>query len=275
MNPWLETLCVILVALLGVLLGWAFSRLRQPYWISGYLISLLLIAVLVTARFANPSLCTSFFDWLTATRAKFVLLSLAATIGITTPFSRLPHKFEKLAVSILLAIVVTWFSVLPFLVPALIKDYLSNLKTRIDPEGNCFQSTNYTCGPAAAVTALGKLGIQAQEGQIAILAHTSPIAGTLPQCLSSALNNRYGPAGLKCQYRHFDSISQLKDAEITLAVVKDRLLSNHCVAVLKVSDHSVLIADPVFGNISMSHKQFEKMWLFAGIVLKRDSFQNI
>jgi predicted double-glycine peptidase len=50
---------------------------------------------------------------------------------------------------------------LPFLVPALIKERLSNLTTRLDSNGICYQSTDYTCGPAAAVTALRRLGLQA------------------------------------------------------------------------------------------------------------------
>jgi len=88
-------------------------------------------------------------------------------------------------------------------------------------------------------------------------------------------SNHYRDEGLKCQYRNFDSISQLKDSGITLAVVRDAFLLDHCVAVLEVSDRMVIIADPVFGRQQMSHKQFEKIWRFRGIVLKRDSSQRI
>jgi len=33
----------------------------------------------------------------------------------------------------------------------------------------------------------------------------------------------------------------------------------------------ITIADPVLGKKSLSHKQFEEIWRFSGIVLKRDS----
>jgi len=174
-----------------------------------------------------------------------------------------------------MAWVVTWFSVFPFLVPALIKNRLSNIKTRLDSNGICFQTTDYTCGPAAAVTALGKLGLSAHEGEIAVLSHTSPVAGTLPACLSSALQSHYGAAGLKCRYRRFDSIEQLRNAGVTLAMVRDSFLLDHCLAVLEVSDHTITVADPVAGKRLMSHEQFEKIWRFSGIVLERDHTQSI
>jgi len=275
MNPWLETIGVILVALLGIGLGRMFSGFRKSYWALGYLLPALLVAMLVAARCANSLAFTPPLFWLTTSRAKFVILALAVTMGLTTPLSRLPRKREKLVVCVLMAVVVAWFSVLPFLVPALIKDHLSNLRTRFDSNGICFQTTDYTCAPAAAVTALKKLGLPAHEGEIAVLSHTSPVAGTLPGCLRTALQNRYGADGLKCQYRHFDSVGQLRDAGITLAVVRDAFLSDHCVAVLEVSDRMVTIADPVGGRQLMSHERFEKIWRFTGIVLKRDAAHSI
>lgn len=275
MNPWLETTGVTLVVLGGILLGRMFSSLRRPYWAFGYFIPLVFVAILVAARYINSLVFVPPFSLITTGRAKFIILALAVTTGLTTPLSRLPHKFEKVVTHILIAVVVTYFSILPFLVPALTKNHLLNLRTRVNSNGICFQTKDYTCGPAAAVTALRKLGFQAHEGEIAVLSHTSPILGTLPGCLSTALQSRYGTDGLKSRYRHFDSLAELRDAGITLAVVRDGFLSNHCVAVLEVTEQMVSVADPVVGRKLMSHKQFEKIWRFSGIVLKRDSTQSI
>jgi hypothetical protein len=275
MNPWLETVSVILIILSGVYLGILFSRFRGYYWLSGYFLSLLLIALLVAVRCSQSVAFTPTLAWVAAGRAKFVILAIAAALGVITPMSRLPRKSEKLLTCLLLTVVVVWFSVLPFLSPALVKGRLANLKTTVDADGICFQSTDYTCGPAAAVTALRILGLPADEGEIAILSRTSPVAGTLPWSLCTALNSRYGPYGLKCHYRHFDSIAQLKDAQVTLVVLKDTFLSDHCVAVIDVSEHLVIIADPVSGRKLIPHKQFEKMWRFTGIVLGRQAPQSI
>jgi hypothetical protein len=192
-------------------------------------------------------------------------------MGMTIPLSRLPYRFEKILVCLLMFVFLTWFSVLPFLSPVLIKNRLSNIKTTLDSDGICRQSTSYTCGPAAAVTALGKLGLTADEGELAVLSYTSPVVGTLPVCLTSALQSRYGSAGLKCQYRRFESIEQLKNAGITLAVVKIAFLLDHCLAVLEISEDSVTVADPITGARSMSREQFEKIWRYSGIVIRRES----
>ncbi|MHC4530079.1 MAG: cysteine peptidase family C39 domain-containing protein [Planctomycetota bacterium] len=275
MNPWLETIGIILIAGLGVVTAKLCSRSQKPYWIIAYIFSMAIILMLAITRYAHSLAFVNPFPWITAGRTKFVLFSLAATIGLTAPMSRLPHKFEKIIVTILMVIVVTWFSIMPFLTPALIKKHLASLDTLVNADGICFQTTDYTCAPAAAVTALKKLGFSAHEGQIAITAHTNPVAGTLPECLNDALKKLYGPKGLHCDYRYFDSIEQLKNAGLTLAAVKAKFLSDHCVAVLDVSDNTVTIADPVWGKTLLSHDQFRKIWRFSGIVLNRDSSLNI
>jgi hypothetical protein len=271
MTPLLETVGVMLVALLGVLLGKLFSTFRKSYWTLGYFVPFILIAIIVLTRFNNALPFVPPFSWVTAGRARFIFYAFAVTMGLTTPISRLTRAFDKLIIGFLMVLVVVWFSVLPFIVPALIKEDLSNLKTTINSSGICYQSTDYTCGPAAAVTALGRLGLSANEGEIAVLSHTSPVTGTLPSCLSSALKGLYGTEGLKCQYRYFDSINELRKAGITLAIVKDGLMNHHCVAVLGVSDYIITVADPVWGKMLMSHEEFKKIWRFSGIALKRDS----
>jgi hypothetical protein len=271
MTAWLETIGVMLVALLGVLLGKLFSSFRKTYWTLGYFLPSIIISIIILTRFNNALPFVPPFSWVTAGRMRFIFFAFAVTMGLTTPISRLPRTFEKLIIGFLMILVVFWFSVLPFLVPALIKGDLSNLKTTVNSSGICYQSTDYTCGPAAAVTALDRLGLSANEGEIAILSHTSPVTGTLPSCLSSALQRLYGTEGLRCQYRYFDSINELRKAGITLAVVKDGLMNHHCVAVLGVSDYIITVADPVWGRMLMSHDEFKKVWRFSGIVLKRDS----
>jgi len=275
MNPWAETAGVVLIALSGAFLGRLSSRFHRPYWVLGYFIPAVLIAMLALVRF-NLDLCfVRPFVWIATSRIRFVTLSLAVSMGLTVPLSRLPYKWEKLAVCVLMAGFVTWFSVFPFLVPALIRGRLANLQTRFDSNGICRQTTDYTCGPAAAVTALGRLGLAAEEGELAVLSHSSPVTGTLPACLSLALQDRYRADGLRCQYRRFDSVDQLRNAGITLAVVKDALLLDHCLAVLDVSDDAVTVADPVTGVRLMPRRQFTRIWRFSGIVLERGPVESI
>jgi len=275
MNPWIETAGVILIALLGAFTGKLFSRFRKPYWVLGYLIPAGLIAMLALVRFDPALSFAKPFVWIAAGRVRFVTLSLAVSMGLTVPLSRLPYKWEKLIVCLLMAGFMTWFSVLPFLVPAILRGRLSNLRTRYDSNGVCRQTTDYTCGPAAAVTALGRLGLAAEEGELAVLSYSNPITGTLPACLSTALQRRYRADGLRCRYRRFDSIHQLRNAGITLAVVREALFKDHCLTVLEVSDDAVTVADPVTGVRLLPYRQFESIWRYAGIVLERNALQRI
>jgi hypothetical protein len=161
--------------------------------------------------------------------------------------------------------------VLPFLVPALIRDDLSRLQTRIGANGVCYQSRSYTCGPAAAVTALTKFGFSAHEGEIAVLARTNPVSGTLLWSLYAAIKDRYAPQGLNCQFRRFDSVAQLRDIGITLVSVREAALLDHCVAVLNVSDTAVTIADPVVGLEVLPLQYFDEIWRRRGIVMNMKS----
>ncbi len=275
MNPWLETICVVALAVTGVFIGRLFSRLNNRYWLLGYLLPAALVVALIIARYAGPLAFVRPFYWITAGRLRFVVLSLVATVGLSTPLSRLHRRSERVAVCIVMTIVVVWFAILPFLVPALIADRLAALPGRIDADGVCFQSTDFTCAPAAAVTALRRLGFDATEGEIAVLSRSSPVVGTLPGCLQTALQQRYGPAGLRCRYRYFDSLDQLEDAGLTLAVVRDSFLVDHCVAVLAVSDKLVTVADPVMGKVRIPRERFEKLWRYTGVVLTRDAKHHI
>ena len=51
MLSFLETIGVLVVALLGVLAGKAFGSLRRPYWLIGYFLSLVLVALLILSRY--------------------------------------------------------------------------------------------------------------------------------------------------------------------------------------------------------------------------------
>jgi len=272
---YVEVLGVMAVAIIGILLGRFSSSLRKPYWSVGYFLSLLIIALLVLGRCYYPINFITPFGYLLGGRARFILLALAVTIGITTPLSRLPYRFEQMLACVVMGIVVAWYAVMPFLAPTVLKDQHASIKTSITLDGLCFQTTDYTCGPAAAVTALGKLGIEAGEGQLAILSHSSPVVGTLPRCLSNALQNEYGSHGLSFNYELFSSVEQLKQADFTLAVVKDHFLNDHCVAIIGVDDESVVIADPVSGKQTVTYEQFAKMWRFSGISIRRNSADKI
>jgi len=207
-------------------------------------------------------------SWMLMGRSRFVCFNFITTMVLSAPLARLPQRRNRIVVCLLIA-VLTCVSIVPFLAPALNHGYLANLKTRVDPDGVCRQSNAYTCGPAAAVTGLRKLGFPAEEGEIAILAHTSSLTGTEPDVLAQVLQQRYGADGLMAEYRPFKDIEELKNAGITIAILKFNALQDHCVAIFGVQTNGVSVADPLTGLNIVTKEQFEEKWQFVGIVLKR------
>lgn len=241
--PCLESLAVIAVAVVAFLTGRWCSRLPRPYWLAGYLIPLAFITLYCVAMFVPGLALAPPISWMTLGRSRFIWFNVVTTMLLSAPLARLPQKRSR-AMVCLLIFVLTAMSVLPFLAPAFNYQHLAKLQTRVDADGVCRQSDVYTCGPAAAVTALRKLGLPADEGEIAILAHTSSLTGTEPDTLARALQKRYARDGLSVEYRSFQSVEELKQTGLTVAVEKFNALQDHCVAVLGVETNQVLVGDP-------------------------------
>lgn len=268
MNLWLAASISFLCALAGGGLGWWFSRLRRPYWLLGYFIPLVLIFLFAVAYHVPALLFTPPVSWMMLGLKKFAVFGFIATMVLTTPLSRLRRRRDRNLVFLLMAAVVFYLSVWPFLAPAFDRNQLAHLQTKIDDNGVCEQTTDYTCGPAAAVTALRKLGLPAEEGKIAILSCTSNQEGTPTDLLADALQKEYGKDGLTVKCRVFKNITELKQAGITLAVIKYGFMVDHWVTVLEVTDSEVVIGDPLSGLRRLPYDEFSKQWRFIGIVLK-------
>ncbi len=266
---WAETLGVCALAVLGFLAGRWCSRLPRPWWLLGYFVPLALIVIIGLARRNSALELTPPISWLMHGRTPFALTAVITTLILTTPLSRMPRPRDKRLVVLLMVLIVTLSAIWPFAAPIFNRNFLASIQTRLDADGICWQSTDYTCGPASAVTALRKLGLSAEEGEIAILAHTSQAMGTPPGILAETLQKRYRRYGLTCELKHFKSVAELKSAGLTLALIKFGLMVDHYLVILEVTDNTVVVGDPISGKAVLSHQQFAKKWRFSGVVLKR------
>lgn len=271
MSPYLAAIGAGLIAATGAWLGHLCSRLRKPYWLAGYVLPLLVILVCALAAQNAAIALAPPLSWLALGRRKFAVAGFAAAMVLTTPLSRLPRKRDRFVVALLTVVIVVTGSVWPFLAPAFARHQFELLQTRIDADGVCRQTTDYTCGPASAVTALRKLGLPAEEGKIALLSGTSAGTGTCPDILAAALQDFYGRDGLIAEYRAFHDIADLKKAGLTLAVVKFSFLVDHYVTVLEVTDSGVVVGDPLAGRDVLSYNEFKQRWRYTGVVLRRTS----
>jgi len=175
----------------------------------------------------------------------------------------------RLLVYLLMVVIVFFMGIYPFIAPMVDRPQLSQLRTSMDKDGICHQTTEYTCGPAAAVTALRRLGFKADEGQLAILSCTSFQEGTPEDMLADGLNRQYGGQGLSATCRVFKDITELKDAGLTLAIIKYGFMVDHWVTVLQVTDTEVTVGDPLGGLEHLSYAEFAEKWRIIGIVVKK------
>ncbi|MHC5119104.1 MAG: cysteine peptidase family C39 domain-containing protein [Planctomycetota bacterium] len=269
MTVWFETCGILLIAIVGILLGrWASVRSTSAR-IFAMSASFAVVGLILVARQGSLWQAFPFLCPIAASRLRFVLLAFAVTLGLTAPLSQLRSLTSRFVTCLIMGFFIAILVSLPFLGPALIQSDLAASRTRMDIDGVCRQSQPFTCGPAAAVTALNRFGVEASEGELAMQSHTSPIIGTSPWDLYQTLKSNYASEGIEYSFLHMNSIDQLPADAILLAVVRDAPASDHCVAVLGVHENTVTIADPMAGLVNMPRDSFTHLWRNCGILLQR------
>ncbi|MBP8606261.1 MAG: hypothetical protein KBI46_10550 [Phycisphaerae bacterium] len=265
---WLETGGILLIAAAGIVLGWrAAGSMRARLFAMAAAFAV--VGLILLSRWSSLWDTFPFLIPIAASRLRFTLLAFAVSLGLTAPLGQLQSYASRFATCTVMSVFIVILVSLPFLGPAIIQHDLSALPTRIDADGVCRQTQPFTCGPAAAVTALSRLGIKAAEGQLALQSRTSPIIGTSLWNLCRTINANYQQQGIRCSFLHLDSLEQIPPDSILLAVVRDAPAADHCVAVLAVREHTITVADPVAGLIHIPRDSFNRLWRNCGILLQR------
>jgi predicted double-glycine peptidase len=268
--PWLQAAGVVALGAAGLAAGTRCARLPSRGWLWGYLLPLGAVLLCGAAFRYRPLELVPPFAWLTAGRREYLVLAFCGAMIFGTLLPRLAARRQRIAVLTLVACLILVEAAWPFLAPAFQRRFLIGLVTQFDTDGVCRQSTDFTCGPAAAVTALKQLGIPADEGELAVLFSTTASTGTPPDLLAARLNARYGPAGLRASHRAFRSVAELQDQPPLLAWVKFAWLTDHLVAVLELTPDQIVLGDPFRGRRVLSHAAFEAEWRLIGVTLRRE-----
>lgn len=255
-------LVVALTTVLGALAAYRLGQTR--FWLAGYLLPLGLILTIGWVRQTNSDFEPP-WTLLMAGRREFVLLALSIAVLLITPLTRVPSARNRRAVVILTVLLAGYAGIYPFVSPALSRSEIEAMQTRFDRDGVCRQNTPYTCGPAAAVTALKGLGVEADERALSLECGTCPATGTPCDQLAEGLG-RLHPE-VRCEFRRFTRAADLPVH--SLAVVRLGPFVDHYVAVLEVSPDRVVVGDPLDGKRSLSHPEMEACWRGVGLVLSR------
>lgn len=258
---------IIALALAGGKIGQLLAQKPRSIWLGGFLLLLLPLLLIGLARklpqleFMPPCL------WLMAGRSEFVVLAFLIPALLSIPAAQLPLPRQRWLVQVLGGLCVCSYSVFPFLMPPLHRASLQKLPTSIDRDGVCLQGTGYTCGPAASVTAMRRLGVAADEGPLALTAFSSLYAGTPPDSLCVAIDELYGSQGVTTEFRYCASADELELPAV--AVLKWGTMTDHYVAVLSISAEEVIVGDPLHGKVKMPRATFDQRWRHCAILFKR------
>ena len=197
-----------------------------------------------------------------------LLLSAAIPLIVAPVLALGITRLSRAGLALMMLVATSYAGWSDFVSPVMAESELAALQTRFTASGVCLQTTEYTCGPAAAVTLLRTLGVRAEEGELGLLAHSSPQTGTDPSDLAVALERRFGSAGLRARYEALGSLDALGAACPALTVVNYGEIG-HWVAVIAVTDLEVFFADPHDGFHVEKRNEFAQRWLNETVILQR------
>ena len=265
----LKFIGVLLLIIASFFIAFRLSRLQSRSWLIVYLVTFTILLLIVILKrfpwlqFEQP------FSLFFQGRSEILITGVVSILLLITPLPRLPFKNQKRMVILLSILCVCCSTLLPFFLPLVDYKYLRSLTTTMDSDGVCLQSNGYTCGPAAAVTVLRQLGINAREGELAESLNTNFASGTAFKALHQVINEKYCKNGIQCRYRHFKSITDMKGFEPLIVLFKYTFMVDHYVAVLHLTDKGVIIGDPLKGKLTLSYKDFEYQWRHCGLIITK------
>lgn len=263
----LQLLAVMVLAVLGWSAGSRISRCKGHWWLLGFLGPMLAIAMVILGRRIIRFAFVWPISWIVRWDVNYLVMSFVVAMLFGTLIPRLLQRRQRIVVSVLMAVMVFYYGIIPVAMPAAVRASLERGPTKLDRLGVCLQTHPYTCGPAASVTALGLLGVQAQEGQIGAAAGTGPSVGTDPFSLARALQAMYGNQGIRAQYRMFKDLAELQPCLPVVAMVHGNILRDHYVTVVQITETGVILADPEFGMRRLTREDFTALWNNSGIVV--------
>jgi predicted double-glycine peptidase len=269
MTDWLVSLLILVLIVALFAAGMNCRRLPRPVWVVLFILPVVFWLLLRLASYV-PSLAFGFapVTWLFALRRPFLISAfiIAFAMGILIP--QAPGRRLRVLLCILMFAGLIYHFAIPNIGPLLVRSPLRGIHSFMDG-GICLQSTSWTCGAAASVTALHTLGIEADEGELAILSYTTPMFGTDETLLARAMEERYRSQYLTTDFGYYKSVRDLQGLCPALVSIHMSYSVDHLVTVLEVTDKTVVYGDPLKGLIIRPIEEFEEMWFNRALLVYR------
>ena len=252
--PWIQWIAFPLLAIAGIRLGtWASHR--RGWWIpvtaAFVLIGLVILGVRTEhLRFFPP------FSWLVNLRINPPLMTACISTLLTILLLKLPQRRTRYFVGTAMAVMLGVYGLFPVIMPLAARGTLLSTPTLIDRLGVCRQRHGFTCGPAAAVTCLARLGITADEGPLAVASHCGPGVGADGWALANAMNA--AAPGHQFNYRYAANPEDLQLPAV--ADMNMQSVGGHYIAILGIEGDNIVVGDPLTGFDKMPRNEFMPQW---------------
>jgi len=227
-------------------------RARAAPWSVGGAVVLIFLRILwrLYPQFEYPFFP---FDWYVEVRPWWVFAPAQFAVGVGA--AKMSTKGARVGVAmlgLLLWVVSGQRMVLSYMLPQ------DEMKGTPDEKGVVRQTTDYTCGAAAAATVLTQMGVRATEREMAELCGTNAFTGTDEFGVAKGLRARLPGARVRVLGGDWED---LKRAPMPAAVtIRHVPWIDHWVVVLEVQDAAVIVGDPVGGRKVMRKEVFLRRW---------------
>ena len=212
---------------------------------------------LVAAGFISPEIYALLRPWW-ATPFSIALFAVAA-----------PHMASRSGHLALIAIsLLVWGFGSDRLLATAVVDY-HEMEGVVGRDGVCRQTTDFSCGPAAAVTLLHCYDLEATEAEMAELCWTNAAIGTDELCFVRGLRKRLVGRTLQPKIRNANWERLIAHGEPAAVTTKQRPLLEHWVVVLHADDRRVVVGDPSGGRSVMRAEEFRRVWTGVMVTLER------
>ena len=264
---YLQMVRLVLLSGVGIGLGVWLSRQKRT-WVWGYILPVSLSLVFAACCWFPMLGFYPPFSLLLAWPRRIVIMIFGVSVLFSTLIPKLPNKASRKYIAFFAGICIFYFST-AFLLPTLLHDRHMGMHNTADRSGVCRQSTPYTCGPASTVSALAHYGIHAEEGELAIRTHCTPLFGTQAEDIVRAVNRYHGDQGIVAHRRNFESPTGLpKDIPVVIAI-EFSFMIDHFVVVRHVGDGTFEILDPIAGKSIKTEEQLRSVWRRYGVVISK------
>lgn len=132
------------------------------------------------------------------------------------------------------------------------------LHGRVRADGICWQTSGWSCGPAAAAMYLDRLGVPATEAEMAELCVTRR-DGTTDAGLARGLRRKLPGRDVRVRAPRLEDLRAPALVSIRLGLV------GHCLLLERIDEDGVLLADPGHGRWRTSKADFEARWQGSSI----------